>query len=109
MGIGKAIISIHIGGKEMQKMRLFVPVLVVILAFLVSGFSVYAGDAVKININTASAEELTQLKGVGPKSAAKIIEFRDKNGPFKSPADITLVSGIGTKTYENNKDLIVIE
>jgi competence protein ComEA len=93
----------------MKKMRIFVPVLVVILALLVSGISVHAGDAAKININKASAEELAQLKGVGPSTAAKIIEYRDKNGPFKSPADITQVSGIGTKTYENNKDLIVVE
>ena len=93
----------------MKKMRIFVPVLVVILALLASGLNVYAGDAAKININKASAEELAQLKGVGPSTAAKIIDSREKNGPFKSPADITLVSGIGTKTYENNKDLIVVE
>jgi competence protein ComEA len=93
----------------MKRSLVVIPVLVAVLALLLSGISVYAGDAAKININKASAEELAQLKGVGPSTAAKIIEYRDKNGPFKSPADITMVSGIGDKTYENNKDMIVVE
>ena len=93
----------------MKRSRVVIPVLVAVLALLLSGISVYAEDAAKININKASAEELTQLKGVGPSTAAKIVEYRDKKGLFKSPEDITMVSGIGTKTYENNKDVIVIE
>ena len=93
----------------MKRSIVAIPVLVAVLALLLSGISVYAGDAAKIDINKASAEELTQLKGVGPSIAAKIVEYRDKNGPFKHPEDITMVSGIGAKTYENNKDLIVIE
>ena len=93
----------------MKRSIVAIPVLVAVLALLLSGISVYAGDAAKIDINKASAEELTQLKGVGPSTAAKIVEYRDKNGPFKSPEDITMVSGIGAKTYENNKEVIVIE
>ena len=93
----------------MRRRLVAIPVLVAVLALLLGGFSAYAGDAAKININKASADELIQLKGIGPSTAAKIIEYRDKNGPFKSPEDITMVSGIGAKTYENNKDMIVIE
>jgi competence protein ComEA len=93
----------------MRKDRVAVVLLVAVLALLLSGISVYAGGAAKIDINKASAEELTQLKGVGPSIAAKIVEYRDKNGPFKNPEDITMVSGIGAKTYENNKDVIVVE
>ena len=93
----------------MKKFRLVVPMLVAVLVLLVSGISVYAGDVAKIDINKASAEELTQLKGVGTSIAAKIVEYREKNGPFKTPEDITLVSGIGAKTYENNKGVIVVE
>ena len=94
----------------MRRRIVVIPVLLAVLALLLSGVSVYAADDVaKININKASAEELTQLKGVGPSIAAKIVEYRDKNGPFKSPEDLTMVSGIGPKTYENNKDMIVIE
>ena len=93
----------------MKRGIVVVPVLIAVVALLLSGISAYAGDVAKININKASAEELAQLKGVGPSIAAKIVEYRDKNGPFKSPEDITMVSGIGAKTYENNKDMIVIE
>ena len=93
----------------MKRSRVVIPVLVAVLALLLSGISVYAEDAAKININKASAEELTQLKGVGPSTAAKIVEYRDKKGLFKSPEDITMVSGIGAKTYENNKDVIIVE
>ena len=93
----------------MRFRRFIVPVFVAVLALLVSGISVYAGDAAKININTASAEELTQLQGVGPKYAAKIVEYRDQNEPFASPEDIMKVPGIGQKTFDKNKDLIVVE
>ncbi|MFH2219881.1 MAG: helix-hairpin-helix domain-containing protein [Pseudomonadota bacterium] len=65
-------------------------------------------DAAKININTASVAELTQLKGIGTKYAEKIVEFREKE-PFKNPQEITKVPGIGMKTYELNKDSIIVE
>lgn len=71
--------------------------------------SAHAGDAVPVNINTASMEELTQLSGVGETHAAGIIAFREQNGPFKSPEEITGVSGIGQKTFERNRALIVVE
>ena len=69
----------------------------------------WAEDLPKININTASADELAQLKGVGEKKAAVIIEFRETNGPFKLPEDFLKVPGIGPKTFETNKNRIVVE
>ncbi len=68
-----------------------------------------AGQAAKININTASAEELTKLNGIGSNQAARIIEFREKNGPFKTPQDLTQVPRIGQKTFEKNKDRIRVK
>ena len=68
-----------------------------------------AGEVAKININTASAEELTKLNGIGSNHAARIIEFREKNGPFKSPQDLTQVPRIGQKTFEKNKDRIRVK
>ena len=81
----------------------------VFFVFLISALSVTAAEDQKININTASAEELAQLKGVGPGHAAKIVAYREKNGPFKTPEELMQVSGIGQKTFDNNRALIVVE
>ena len=67
-----------------------------------------AEEPSSVNINTASADELVKLEKIGPQYAARIVEYREKNGPFKAPEDIMNVSGIGPKTYEMNKDRIVI-
>lgn len=86
----------------------FISVLVVFMIGLVGVISVNAADVQKININTASAEQLTQLKGIGSSHAVKIIEFREKNGPFKNPQDLVQVPRIGQKTFEKNKELIIV-
>jgi competence protein ComEA len=82
--------------------------IVVILVFAWF-MTAWAEDLPKININTASADELAQLKGVGEKKAALIIEFRETNGLFKLPEDFLKVPGIGPKTFEANKNRIVVE
>ena len=62
----------------------------------------------KININQADAKTLAVLKGVGKDRAAKIIEFREQNGPFEKIEDIMKVKGIGKKIYKQNKDVLTI-
>ena len=52
----------------------------------------------EVNINTADRELLTQLPGIGPVTAEKIVEFRQTNGKFKSIDELTSVKGIGDKT-----------
>ncbi len=62
-----------------------------------------------ININTASAEEISQnLDGIGIEIGTRIVEYRENNGNFKSKEDIINVSGIGDKIYDNIKDHICI-
>lgn len=56
-----------------------------------------------ININTADKELLTQLPGIGPKTADSIINYRDTNGKFKSLDELTGVKGIGHKTLAKLK------
>jgi competence protein ComEA len=86
-----------------------VAVLLVVFVILVSVLNLNAAETRKININSASAEELAQLKGIGPSHAAKIVAYREKNGPFKMPEDLMQVSGIGQKTFEANQESIIIE
>lgn len=61
-----------------------------------------------ININRASAAELTALNGVGEATAAKIVADREANGPFRSVEDLKRVSGIGDKKFESLKDSICV-
>lgn len=63
----------------------------------------------KLNINTADAEELEQLDKIGPKTAQKIIDYRNANGAFKSVDEIKNVKGIGDKTLEKIRDKICAE
>lgn len=60
-----------------------------------------------INLNTASKVELMELHGVGPKTAEKIINYREKQ-EFEKIEDIKKVKGIGPKTFEDLKDKITI-
>ena len=72
--------------------------------------AVWAGEeAEKVNINQASAEEIAVLKNIGPKYAERIVQYRQVNGPFKSPEDLMKVQGIGSKTFELNKERITTE
>lgn len=63
----------------------------------------------KINLNTANSEGLQKLPGVGPQTAAKIIEYRNSYGLFKKIEDLMNVSGIGEKTFEKLKAMITVE
>jgi competence protein ComEA len=56
--------------------------------------------AAKININTADAAELTQIPGIGPKTAEAIVAYRKDNGQFKTLEDLVEVKGIGPKKLE---------
>lgn len=52
-----------------------------------------------VNVNTASATELEQVPGIGPKVAARIVDYRTKKGPFKKLEELMNVQGIGEKSF----------
>lgn len=62
----------------------------------------------QVNINTAGADELKTLPGIGDTKAAAIIEYREQNGDFKSIEEITNVNGIGDSLYNQIKDYITV-
>jgi competence protein ComEA len=62
----------------------------------------------KIDINKADAKTLTTLKGIGKDRAVKIIEYREKNGPFEKIEDLMKVKGIGKKIFEQNQNILSV-
>lgn len=67
-----------------------------------------AGAQPLVSINTATADELDTLPGVGPSTAEAIVEDREQNGPFSALEDLMRVSGIGEKKFENMKDRLCL-
>jgi len=70
-----------------------------------------ATEAVKqlLDINTATAEQLQQLPGVGETIAERIVKYREENGPFSKAEDLLNVEGIGEKKLEKIKPLIEVK
>ena len=57
-----------------------------------------------VNVNTADASTLaSELDGIGPAKAEAIVEYRQKNGPFRAPEDLLKVQGIGERVLEQNR------
>jgi competence protein ComEA len=75
---------------------------------LLAALLAYAGMAFAVvNINSASQKQLEELPGVGPAKAKAIIDYRKKNGPFKTTEDLKKVDGIGDATYDKIKGDLV--
>ena len=76
-----------------------------LVASLLPGL-VWAGP---VNINTADAKTLAkELDGIGSAKAQAIVDYRQKNGPFASPQELTKVKGIGARVLEQNKGNILV-
>lgn len=63
--------------------------------------------ATPVNINTATAEQLTELKGIGPNKAKAIVQYRQEKGPFSSVEELVLVKGIGQSTLKKNDGMLI--
>jgi competence protein ComEA len=86
------------------------------LALGLAGGAANAADTAKkeaplvgvVNVNTANAEQLALLPGVGPARASAIIAHRAKNGAFKKPEDLIAVSGIGERAFERLRPYVAV-
>jgi competence protein ComEA len=67
-----------------------------------------AAVATVVNINTASASDIEGLPGIGAKTAARIVEYRQKNGPFKKIEELMNVRGIGEKNFLKLKPQLTV-
>jgi len=73
----------------------------IIIAMFAAFLMTFAGFAsAVVDLNAATPAELDALKGVGPSKAKAIIDYRDKNGPFKSVDELAKVKGFGAKTVD---------
>jgi len=80
--------------------------LTLILAALLSA-TCWAAEPV--NVNTASAEQISEnLKGIGPSKAQSIVAYREANGSFQHVDELVNVKGIGIRTIDQNRDLILL-
>ena len=79
-----------------------------ILVLLATFVFATAAWSAAININTASSEQLTALKGIGFKKAAAIVSYRKQHGDFTNIEALANVKGIGLKTIEKNRSNIEI-
>ncbi len=81
-------------------------VLVALVAVLIMAFAGLVSAAV--DINSATVKELEAVKGIGPAKAKAIIDYREKNGPFKSVDDLKKVKGFGGKTLEKMRPELTV-
>lgn len=79
---------------------------------MLSGYSqscVIDPDSKKINLNSATVEELVTINGISQTLAERIVAYRNENGEFKTLEELMNVTGIGTKTYEKIRDSLTLK
>ena len=78
------------------------------LASLTPGPALASGTDSKVDLNRASLEELQTLPGIGPSLAARIVDYREKHGPFQRVEDLMNVRGIGEKSFLKLRERVTI-
>ncbi len=81
-----------------------------IAALLLACYCLPAWAGQPVNVNTANAEEIAEnLKGIGLSKAEKIVEYREANGAFGHVDELVNVKGIGVRTVDQNRGMILID
>jgi len=81
-------------------------ILSLFVALFMAGGLAWAGDAV--DINSASAKELQKVEGIGAKTAAKIVAYREEHGAFKNVDELLKIKGFGKKKLEKAGDELTV-
>lgn len=93
-----------------MKTRTWISSALVGMLILTASFpGVQAEQTQKVNLNVATSSELESLPGIGPSTAERILEFREKNGPFKRIEDLMNVRGIGETRFLRLRDYITVK
>jgi len=98
--------------RETTERLLKVFIMMLAVSFMVSGISIAgktSDNKNPVNINEATAKELSALPGIGKRKAEAIIAYREKNGKFSTVDDIKKVEGIGKDTLEKIRNYIVLK
>jgi competence protein ComEA len=67
-----------------------------------------AAPVTVVNLNSATAAQIATLPGIGPKTAQLVVEYRQKNGPFKKIEEVMNVKGVGEKSFLRIKDRLTV-
>ncbi|MDY6856239.1 MAG: helix-hairpin-helix domain-containing protein [Thermodesulfobacteriota bacterium] len=94
--------------------RFIVISLMIAVAFALTPGYVFSGEvksevAPKVNINSATADELVVLEGITSESAESIIKYRMTNGPFKNLDELSKVKGIDVELIKSIKEKVIVE
>lgn len=100
--------AVNLAKRVQDQMVIYVPMIDEEMPNEVATTPVQATSQGKVNINTATAEELQTLSGIGSKRAQDIINYRVEHGSFQSVEELQNVSGIGERTMENLRDFVVV-
>ncbi len=93
----------------MVKYKRNITIAMVLCLLLGLAAATFAEDSGKININTASVEQLSDITGIGPVIAQRIVDYRENNGGFSTVEEIVNVRGIGEKTFAKIKNYITAD
>ncbi len=88
--------------------RLFLSMMCLVSILSVTPYAL-AENTIPININTATAEELQQIKGIGETRAQAIIAYRDQHGSFAKVEDLLEVKGLGESILTRNQNMLVVD
>ena len=94
---------------DIMRFKRFIAIFTALLVMFAFIAPVSSQNTQRVNINKASAAELAKLQKIGPKFAVRIIEYRQKYGPFKLTEELREIQGIGPCTYDKIRDKITVQ